>query len=109
MRRVSCHDVLEILNSVGVALLLPGDATQLITRVDLTVVDLQRAFETLACLVELAAALVNQAEIVMSRSVGGIECRRFEVLFESRLRALRTHDVAEVTAQQHEDEKQQEG
>src|ERR1700754_3724957 len=66
VRRIARYDVLEILNRVGVTFLLARDAAQLITRVDLAIVDLKCAFETFSRLIELAAGLVNQAEIVMS-------------------------------------------
>src|SRR5689334_20339564 len=50
---------------------------------------------------------MNQPEIVVRGSVRWIECRRLEILLERRPRAMASHDVAEVTTQQHEKEKQQ--
>ena len=46
--------VLEVLNRIGVTFLLPCDAAQLVTRIDLTLVDLKGAFETFARLIEFA-------------------------------------------------------
>src|SRR5690349_14504280 len=50
---------------------------------------------------------MNQPEVVVRGSVRWIECRRFEVLPERRPRPMTTHDVAEVTTQQHEYKEQQ--
>src|SRR5690349_4829607 len=69
MRRIASDDMFEVLNRVGKSFLLSGDASELITRVDLAVVDLQRAFETFARSFQLATALMNQAEVVMRRRI----------------------------------------
>src|ERR1044071_5810018 len=100
MRGITRDDLLEVLNRVSVSLLLSRDAPKLITGVNLFSVNLQRAFKTRARFIELAAALMNQTEVVMRRRIGRIQCRRFKVLLESGFRALTAHDVAEVTPQQ---------
>src|SRR5215213_7623152 len=57
-------------------------------------------------MVQLAAALVNQSEIVVRGSISRIECCRLEVLLERRPSSMAAHDVAEITAQQHEKKEQ---
>ena len=59
MCRIACDDMFEVLNCVGISLLLARDASELITRINLAVIDLQCAFETFACGFQLAAALMN--------------------------------------------------
>src|SRR5690348_10857503 len=108
MRRVSRNDVFEALNRVAVSLLVPRDASELIRRINLFRIDLERAFEAYFGLVELAAALVNQSTIVMRGSVGGIQSSCLEVLLERCLCAMAAHDVHEVTAHQEEQQNQQE-
>src|SRR5262245_28906138 len=103
---ISRHDMFEVLNRVSVSLLLSRNASELITRVDLVSVDLQRALESLSRLVQLTAALMDQSEIVMRRCIRGVQRGRLEILLERCLRTMAAHDVAEITTQQHEQKKQ---
>src|SRR5687767_4542621 len=107
MRLIPRDYMFEVLNGVYVSLLLPCNASELVTCIDLLGVDFQRAFESLACCVQFTTALMNKSQIVMRRSIRGIECCRFQVLFKCRLRAMAAHDVAEITAQEHVQQKQQ--
>ena len=65
VRAVTRHHLLKVLNRVNQSLLDPGDASQLVMRVNLFIVDLDRTFETFARRREFAALLVNQPEVVM--------------------------------------------
>src|SRR2546423_14517985 len=105
MRRVSRDDLFEVLNRVSISFLLSRDASELITRVDLLRIDLQRAFKLFARLVQLTTALMNETEIVMCRGVCRIQRSGFKILPESGFRTMAAHDVAEVTTQQHKQQK----
>src|SRR5688500_4591517 len=106
MRLIPRDYMFEVLNSVYVSLLLACNAPELVTCVYLLGVDFQRAFESLACCVQFTTALMNQSQIVMRRSVRRIECCRFEVLLECCLSTMAAHNVAEITAQEHVQQKQ---
>ena len=108
MRRVPRDHLFKVSDRFLIALLRTRDATELVIGVDLLLIDGDCLFESLTSSIQLPALLINKSQVVMRRSIGGIERRRLEVLFERRFRTLVAHDVAEVTAQQHEKKEQQE-
>src|ERR1044071_7900938 len=75
--------------------------------VDLVWVYLNRATKARLCFLGLAALLINQSEVVMSRSVGGVQRCGFQVLLELFARALRAYHVAEKVSQQKNHQQQQ--
>src|SRR5688572_33356319 len=75
MCRILRDNVFEVLNRVSVSPLLSSDTSELITRVDFAIVDLQRALKPFTRCLQLAAALMNQPEVVVRGSVRGIESR----------------------------------
>src|SRR5687768_17248588 len=107
MRLIPRDHMFEVLNSVNVSPLLPCNASELVTCVDLLGVDFQRAFESLACCVQLPPVLMNQSQVVMRRGIRRIKCCRFQVLLECCLRTMTAHNVAEISTQQHVQQKQQ--
>src|SRR3954469_10503184 len=73
VRRMMLDHRAEMCDGIAEAVLLARNATQLVMRVHLFRVNLDGPLETLARLVQLAALLVYQSEIVMRRSVRRIE------------------------------------
>src|SRR5262249_21784552 len=82
MRWVQLYDSLEMPYRFVQAPLLPGDAPELVMRIDFLWIDFDRALERSHSRVLLATLLVNQSQLVMSRSVIRIERRRLQVLSE---------------------------
>src|SRR5882672_12537313 len=107
MRLIANNYLLDMLDRFYGLLLLARNASQLIVRVDLFRIDLYGAFETLACRFQFAALLMNQSQIVVGRRVRRIERCGFQILFERRARSLRSTELSKISAQQHEQHKQQ--
>jgi len=63
MRLIASNNLLEMLDRFGRLLLLAGNASQLIVRVDLFRIDLYGAFETLARRFQFAALLMKNISI----------------------------------------------
>src|SRR5829696_1353400 len=106
--RISRDYLFEAVNSVPISLLLPRNASKLVTGIDLFGIDLQGALKSFPRLVQLAPALMDQSQIVVRRSISRIQRCRLEILLESRLRAMTTQDVANVPTHEHKQQKQQE-
>src|SRR5688572_7724329 len=97
----------EVLNRVRVSLLLKCNASELIARVDLLRIDLERAFKPLTRLVQLTTVLMNQTQIVVRGSIRRIQCGGFKILLERCLRAMTADNVAEETTQQQKQQNQE--
>ncbi len=82
MGLVTRDDLVEVVYGVGQSALLARYTTELVVRVHLIRVYLYGALETLAGFVQLAALLVNQPQIVVRRSVRGVQCGSFQILPE---------------------------
>src|SRR5215813_11854308 len=100
MRRVPQHYLLEVADRLVISLLRARDATELVMRVDLLVIDGYRFFETLASRIQFSALLINKTEVVMRGSVGGIQRRGLKILFECCPRSLLPNDLVEISAQE---------
>src|SRR5712691_4249747 len=99
MRLIALHDLLEVSDRFGEPVLRAGDAAKLIVSIQLFVIDFDRALKALTRLVQFAALLMNQAQIVMRGRITRIDRCSFQVLFESRPRSLIADDAAKVTTQ----------
>ena len=82
VRRIVGNHGLEVLDRIRVPVLLTRDATQLIVRVQLKVIYLDRSLKPFTRFVQLIPLLMNQAKIIMSRSVCRVERRGFQILLE---------------------------
>ena len=70
---------------------------------------LRLAARALPRCIELAALLMNQSQVVMRGCIRGVQSSALKVLFESSLRAVLTHDFAEVASQKHKKHNDQKG
>src|SRR6185295_14724975 len=84
--------------------LFARDPAELIVRVGLVRVDVDRAGKPLLRFIKLAALLMDQSEVVMSRSVSGIQGCSFQIPFEILSRALRAQNISEHIAEQNQDQ-----
>src|SRR6185295_1676817 len=100
MRRITRHHFFKVVNRVSVALLVSGDASELITGVDLFRIDLECTLKACARFVQFTTTLMNESKVVMRGSICRIQGGRLEILLERRLRSMTANNVAEVTAQQ---------
>src|SRR5215813_5497427 len=108
MRRVPHHHLLEVADRLLISLLRACNATELVMRVDLLVIDGYRFFEPLAGRIQFPALLINKAEVVMRGSIGGIQRRGLKILFECSPRSLLPNDLVEISAQEQKQHDYQE-
>src|SRR5207247_9952752 len=73
MGLIALHDLLEVSDSFGQTVQRAGDAAKLIVSNQLVSVDLDRALKALAGLIQFAALLMNQAQIVMRGRITRID------------------------------------
>src|SRR5882724_437853 len=103
---IALHDLLEMADGFRQSALSAGDAAQLIMRIQLFRIDVDRALKSLARQIQLASRLMDQSQIVMGRCITRINRRRFQVLLESRARALSADNARVITSQEEEEHQQ---
>src|SRR5207244_2630650 len=96
---IALHNFFEMADCFGESVLSARDPAKLIVRVQLIPVDFDGALKALARLVQFAAILMNQSQIVMRRGIARINGCRLEIFFEGSARALLAHDAPEISAQ----------
>src|SRR5216684_3928050 len=84
-----------------------SNAAQLIMRIQLFRIDVYGAMKTFARLIQFAALLMNQTQVVMRGRITRIDRGCFQILLERSARALITHDFREIAAQKEEREQQE--